>query len=72
MKINVKRVNEFLKFRNWRQADLARAIKVSPAQISLLMSGDRGLTVRMIDKLCEVTSLPANELFINEKQKGRN
>lgn len=63
MKLNVKRLKEFLKFRRWNQADLARESGLSESLISLLMSGQRVGDTHTIHSLRQVTGLPLDELF---------
>lgn len=71
MVLNVKRVKELLKFRNWTQADLARETGISKSQVTLLMNGSRNITGEVLDRLCEASGLPPNELVITEKKKGK-
>jgi len=63
MKLNIKRLKEFLKFRKWNQADLARESGLSEPLISLLMKGERTGNTDTVLRLQQVTGLPLDELF---------
>ena len=52
LKIEVsERIAEILKEKGWKQANLVRATGFTKARISLIMSGDRNLTLETIETL---------------------
>lgn len=54
-------VNELLKKRGWYQADLARAMDVTPGRISHIFRGDEAVTKETIEKVAEVLDVSPNQ-----------
>lgn len=61
-----EQVNELLKKRCWFQADLARAMDVTPGRISHIFRGDEAVTKETIEKVAEVLNVSPNhfDLYI--------
>jgi transcriptional regulator with XRE-family HTH domain len=59
--VNVRRE---LAARGWSQAELARALEVSPSQLSQLFSGYRNPGLKTIESIGEILGLHAAELLM--------
>ena len=51
------------------QAELARRIEMSPAQVSRFLTGERGLSLEAIEKLMDVLEL---EMVIRPRRKRKD
>jgi transcriptional regulator with XRE-family HTH domain len=56
-------LREKLKKENWSQAELSRRSGVSPAQITRVISGERGLGEQSILAIAQALKLPPEEVF---------
>ena len=65
IKPNITRIEEFLNFRRWTQADLAEAMKFSAAYITRILNGERKPTNAFMDRMVIVTGLSLGELFFS-------
>jgi len=57
-------VRRELAARRWTQADLARALEVSPSQLSQLFSGYRNPGLRTIESIAAILGMHAAELLM--------
>jgi len=53
---------------SWSQADISRALELTPAQVCLFFSGKRGLS---IDKAEELSGLLGLEIVVRPKGKAK-
>lgn len=61
------RLNEFLKFRKWNQADLARALNYTEGRICQILRGDRSVSGTFMERLCNLTGDGLDQLFEHKK-----
>jgi XRE family transcriptional regulator, regulator of sulfur utilization len=52
-----------LKDKGWSQADLADKIGTTSSQVSRIISGERGTTIEVLEKLARVLGVPINTVF---------
>lgn len=55
-------IKHFMVDSGWRQADLAAALGVNYSYVSLLLRGKRRPSLRMVEKMAEVTRIPVGTL----------
>lgn len=67
IKINKRRLNEFMKFRRWRKTDLAKSMDFSDSYITRILNGDREPSAEFIERLHILTGLPLDEIFFCTK-----
>jgi transcriptional regulator with XRE-family HTH domain len=48
--------------KRWTQAELAKAVGISPAYMSMIEAGDRSAPPRLLDKFAEVLNCPVSVL----------
>jgi transcriptional regulator with XRE-family HTH domain len=58
-----KRIRKFRKRKNLKQIDLATATGLTQTHISLLETGQRGVSMATLQKLASVLGVKANELL---------
>lgn len=58
-----ERLDEFLEFKRWCNADLARAMEYSEARISQILNGGRSVSVTFMERLCNLTGDTLADLF---------
>jgi transcriptional regulator with XRE-family HTH domain len=63
MKINKKRIEEYLKFRRWNKSDLAKALNFSESYITLLLNNSREPSCEVMERFVLLTGLSLDELF---------
>lgn len=68
LKVNVSKIDAYLIFRDWNDADLARALSVSPALICRIKKGKTPPTRIFIEKICTLMRVKIGELFYIETE----
>ena len=62
-------IQEAIWKQGFQQAELARRVGLSPAQVSRFLKGERGLSLESIDRLMEALGL---EIVIQPGTRGRD
>lgn len=62
-RVNSHRFTELLKLRGLTQRQVAKGMKLSPSQISLLLSGKRRFTMTDAAEFARIVSIPIEEVF---------
>jgi transcriptional regulator with XRE-family HTH domain len=57
------RIRAILKEKGWKQADLARKTGMTPARISLILSGEKNLTLDTVESLEETLESPILQVY---------
>lgn len=63
IKFNKPRIQEFLKFRRWKQTDFAKALNFSDSYLTLLLNGDREPSAEVMERIVNLTGLSFDDLF---------
>jgi transcriptional regulator with XRE-family HTH domain len=64
IKLNIPRLQEYLKFRRWTWADLARKINYSEGYFSQIKNNGINCGAEFIEALIEETKLNFEDLFV--------
>lgn len=66
MRYTTTTISEVLARRERSQSWLARKMRVSPALITRVLSGERAITAEFVRRACDVLDLPEGALFSYE------
>ena len=62
IRIRIEKLDDYLRFRNWTDSDLARALRVSPSVVCRLRKG-AAPSRRVMERLIALTGVGMEEIF---------